>query len=265
MIRKSVHICLAFIFCLNLLGCATPAAYRAAKEKSSRPINYREIVDVYPIAVRENGNIKICIKLRQACSSGDCEEQPYLVSLPFNALASGKIKPEKKSLLKAVESSAQDLPIYFFPIKKSSTECAGIAKKNLPAESQIRIEKKYFQVSQGSPSFYGALPRHEEDFFAVLNKYKDDVPIEGALYSIHIVHDESYPANILLTYFPGKSYNSDAQAICIVGGYKDKSTKAGYVLIPFAVIADVVLAVALFVAYFAVSFITGTGGSLEFK
>jgi len=260
LIRKSLRICLALIFCLNLFGCATPAAHRFAKEKSSVPITYMEIVDVHPTAVRENGNIKICIKLRQTCLSGDCKEQHYLVSLPFYALASGKIKPEKKDLHKDVDSFDPQLPIYFFPIKKSSMECTEIAEKNVPPESQIRIERLYFQVGDW-PGFYGGLPRNKEDFFAVLNKYNDVVPSKDALYSINIVHNESKPASILLTYFPDKSAESDAQAICIVGGYKDKSTKAGYALIPFAVIADVLIGVILFVGYL---FSSGSG-SLKFK
>lgn len=260
MIRKLLRICLVLIFCLNLFGCATPAAHRAAKEKSSIPVTYQKIVDVYPIAVRENGNIKICIKLRQTCLSGDCEEQYYLISLPFNALASGKIKPERKDLQKDVASFDPHLPIFFFPIEKSSRECAEIEEKNVPPESKIRIEKLYFPASDW-PGLYGGLPRNKEDFFAVLDKYNDVVPSEGALYSINIVHNESKPASILMAYFPDKSTYSDAQVICIVGGYEDRSTKAGYALIPFAVIADVLIGVVLFVGHL---FSSGSG-SLEFK
>ena len=180
LIRKLLHICLALVFCLNLFGCATPAVYRVAKEKSSVPITYRKIADVHPIAVRENGNIKICIKLSHTCLSGDCEGQHYLVSLPFNAIASGKINPETRDLQKDVSSFDPHLPIYFFPIKKSSKECAEIAEQNVPPKSQIRIERLYFPVADW-PSLYGGLPRNKEDFFAALNKYNEIVPSKSAL------------------------------------------------------------------------------------
>lgn len=209
LIRKLIHICLALIFYLNLFGCATPAAYRFAKEKSSLPITYRTIVDVHPIAVCENGNIKICIKLRETCLSGDCEEQHYLASFPLNALASGRIKPEKKDLKKDAASFDSNLPIYFFPIKKSSKECAEIAEKNVPHESLILIKKLFFPVEDWSGSYKG-LPRNKEDFFTILNKYNDVVPSKGGLYSINIVNNVSKPASILLTYFPDKDTDSDA-------------------------------------------------------
>jgi hypothetical protein len=253
LIRKLLHICLALIFLLNLFGCATPAAWKSAKEKASVPITYRKIVDIHPTAVREDGNIKICVKL--ICKSDECKEQYYLVSLPFNSLASGKIKPKKKKLRKEIFSFDPYLPIYSFPIKKPSKECVEIAEMNVSPESQIHIEKLYLPSGEWL-SLYDGLSKNKEDIFALLNKNNDVVPPKDTLYSINIKYGQLESARILLSYFPDKDTNSGAHAIGIVGGYKDTSTKAGYALIPFAIIADAVIIAIVIVG----ALLSGAGG-----
>jgi len=111
LLKKILHLFLAFIFLLNLFGCATDhkgvttysgvtdIAKRYALKLATVPITYRKIVDVHPTAVREGNNIKICVKL--SCEADDCKEQHYLVSLPFNSLASGK-KNRRKRIYKKI-------------------------------------------------------------------------------------------------------------------------------------------------------------------
>ncbi|MBW1848582.1 MAG: hypothetical protein JRJ27_15920 [Deltaproteobacteria bacterium] len=261
LLRKLLHICLAFIFLLNLFGCVYEPALKWAKEKSSVPITYRKIVDVHPAAVREDGNIKICIKL--SCEPDDCKEQHYLVSLPFNSLTSGKTKPVKQDLQKHLNSIDPYLPIYWFPIKKPSKECVEIAEMTVPSESQIHIEKLYVPIDEWE-RLYDGLPKNKEDIFAILKKYNDVMQSSDILYTINIVHEDLMYEEILLTYCPDKYPDSGVHAIGILGGYKDTSTKAGYALVPLALIADVaifVVVVAGIIIYFASSLLEG----LEFK
>jgi hypothetical protein len=199
LIRKLLHLCLAFIFLSNLFGCATSAASKWAHEKASAPKNYRKIIDVHPTAVCEDGNIKICVKL--VCESFDCKEQHYLVSLPFNAFTSGKIKPKKKGLQKDILSIDPYLPVYSIPIEKPSNACVEIAEMTVPPESQIRIKKLYIPVDEWR-GLYDGLPRNKEDIFAILKKYNDVVPSSGALYTINFVHEDLKPEWIFLAYFP---------------------------------------------------------------
>jgi len=238
LIRKLLHIFFVLIFCFYLFACTTSSAHKYAKEKASEPITYSEIVDVYPVAVREGGNIKICVMLK--CQSDNCKEHYYLVSLPFNSLASGKIRPEKMDLQKEVISPAPHLPIFFFPMKMPSKECAEISGKNNSTESQISIEKLFLPVSDW-PSLYKVLEKNKEDIFALLKKYNDIAPSNDTLYSINIVYEDLEFASTLLIYLPDNDIDLNAHAIGIVGGYKDKSTKGAYALIPFAIIGDALI------------------------
>ena len=259
LLRKLLHICLAFIFLLNLSGCVTnnggatdnggvtDIAKMYALKLASVPITYRKIVDVHPTAVREDGNIKICVKL--SCESNDCEEQHYLVSLPFNSLASGKTKPEKKDLQKDINSIDPYLPIYWFPIENPSKECVEIAEMKVPSESRIRIEKLYVQVDEWERLNDG-LSKNKDGIYSILKKYNKVIISNDILYTINIVHEDLKSEEIFLIYCLDKYPNSGVHAIGIVGGYKDTSTKAGYALVPLANIADLALAVILFVVIF---------------
>jgi len=236
LIRKLLHICLASIFLPNLFGCVTTLVGEWAEEKASVTFGYRKIVDVYPTAVREDGNIKICVKL--SCGYDDCKKQHYLVSLPFNSLASGKTKMEKKIIEKYVNSTNPYLPIYWFPCKKSSNECVEIAEMNVPSESKIRIEKLYVPIDEWERLHEG-LQKNQEGIHAILKKYNKFIISNDTLYTINIVHEDLKSEEIFLFYCLDKYPDSGVQAIGFIGGYEDTSTKSGYYLIPLALIADV--------------------------
>jgi len=262
-IRKLLHICLAFIFLLNLFGCATDnegatyysgltgIAKKYASKLASVPITYRKIVDVHPTAVREDGNIKICIKL--SCKSEDCKEQHYLVSLPFNSLASGEKKSEKKDLQKDIFSINPYIPIYWFPIKKPSKECVEITEMNVPSESKIRIEKLYVQIDEWE-RLYNGLPKNKEGIYAILKKYNKFIISNDILYTINIVHEDLKSEEIFLIYCLDKYPDSGVHAIGFMGGYKDASTKAGYALIPLTLISDMVIVAAILVVALAAAY-----------
>jgi hypothetical protein len=247
--RKLLHIFLAFIFLSNLFGCVTPIVSEWAEGKASVPLTYRKIVDVHPTAVREDGNIKICVKL--SCESEDCKEQDYLVSLPLNSLASGKRKPEKKDLQKDIFSINPYLPIYWFPIKKPCKECVEIGEMNVPSESKIRIEKLYLPIDEWE-RLYDGLPKNKEGIYAILKKYNKVMISNDILYTINIVHEDLKPEEIFLIYCLEKYPDSGVHAIGFIGGYKDASTKAGYVLVPLALTVDVVI-----IILYIVSCLTG--------
>jgi hypothetical protein len=247
--RKLLHIFLAFIFLSNLFGCVTPIVSEWAEGKASVPLTYRKIVDVHPTAVREDGNIKICVKL--CCESEDCKEQDYLVSLPLNSLASGKRKPEKKDLQKDIFSINPFLPIYWFPIKKPCKECVEIGEMNVPSESKIRIENLYLPIDEWE-RLYDGLPKNKEGIYAILKKYNKVMISNDILYTINIVHEDLKPEEIFLIYCLEKYPDSGVHAIGFIGGYKDASTKAGYVLVPLALTVDVVI-----IILYIVSCLTG--------
>lgn len=238
LIRKLVHICLALIFLLNLFGCATKAAWRLAKEKSSASKTIKKILYVHPTAVREDDNIKICVNL--SCESEDCNGQNYLVSLPFNSLASGKTKAENEDLEKSLKSIDPYFQIYWYPLKKRSKGCAEIAEITVPSETKIRIEKLFLPSNEWYRLRYD-LPKNKENLFAILNKYNDVVLSKGALYSLNIRHESVRNDEILLIYLPNKDIDSGFHAVGIVAGYEDNNTKTGYALIPFAIIVDAML------------------------
>ena len=250
LIRKLLHICLAFIFLSNLFGCVTPIVNEWAEGKASVPLTYRKIIDVHPTAVREDGNIKICVKL--SCESDDCKEQHYLVSLPFNSLASGEKKSEKKDLQKDIFSINPYLPIYWFPIKKPSKECVEIAEMNVPSESKIRIEKLYVPIDEWE-RLYDGLPKNKEGIYAILKKYNKVMISNDILYTINIVHEDLKPEEIFLIYCLDKYPDSGVHAIGFIGGYKDTSTQAGYALVPLVFIAEI----AIYVLYVVGSILEG--------
>ncbi len=250
LIRKLLHIFLVFIFLLNLFGCATDKegntyysgltgiAKKYASKLASVPITYHKIVDVHPTAVREDGNIKICVKL--SCESNDCKEQHYLVSLTLNSIASGEKKPEKKDLQKYLNSIDSYLPLYWFPIKKPSKECVEIAEMNVPSESIIRIEKLYVSIDEWE-RLYDGLSKNKEGIYAILKKYNKFIISNDILYTINIVHKDLKSEEIFLIYCLDKYPDSGVHAIGFIGGYKDASTKAGYALVPLALTVDLVI------------------------
>ena len=122
---------------------------------------------------------------------------------------------------------------------------------NVPSESKIRIEKLYVKIDEWE-RLYDGLPKNKEGIYAILKKYNKFIISNDILYTINIVHEDLKPEEIFLIYCLDKYPDSGVHAIGIVGGYKDTSTKAGYALVPLALITDVAIVAIVISAVFLI-------------
>lgn len=254
--RKWIHICLAILFPIHLCSCATPAAIKYAEEQASKPTIYKKIANIYPIAFREDQNVELCVTL--SCQAGDCGEENYQVIIPVDLLHSGKKSPKKMDLLADPVSNDPNLPVYWFPLKKPSATCEEITANKVPAGDAFYLEKLRLHTDKWK--YLIDAPRSEAEIYAIFASHNKDMFSSGEVQILQTVKpDDLTVSDVYLIYLPDKENGSTANAMCLIGGYNDPSTKAGYVLIPFALVADAALvaAAAMLVAVVALAAVLG--------
>ncbi len=246
-IRKLLHTCLAINLLLNLFGCATPRLLKTAKEQASADnIRRRRIVDISPVAIRDIGNINICVESTSFAPKK--ETQFFSLKLPLSfdhKNVSRKMKFRKGDVTKNF------LAGYDAPRGKAIHNCSEILEKVPGADSIL-----YIEVLTLSAEFWD---QHPDLIREQINVKLDSIPLliimEEVKSSDSKIATESY-----LIYMPPDKNNMDAKAIWLDGLFQDDSTKVGYAFLPFALIFDAIIITSILVVFALGALASGGGG-----
>ena len=247
---KFLYISLSFVFIFIVSGCITPRALDLAEEKSSPAITYTDwdIKKVRSAVEQENGDISVIVELSESHkrNASEC----YAITLPNASLLKKTTSLEMlgfrgKEMVGHPDSYGRGPYIdeYLYPLAKAKKGRQKLEPKKLPIDSILPIvkvtlpEKDRYQLynilnglkQQGSPK--------EKLYEVKFLTMEEDSSVE-----INENEDTNYP-DVLLIYWPSEMDQDSVQPLGIAGGYEseDESTKLYYLLVPPAVMIDLIL------------------------
>ena len=191
--------------CFNITGCATPAAWEYAKNMANEPPTYSSITDVYFAALRGQERLRLCVLAR----GGTMEEaSPATLKINLEKIKSltngGAASHDQTSLAHGSISEGAELK------NKCKPELEGDERAISIVRVQVEGEELSSAIQRQSP---------EELTVFVLEQ-------NGKTYFALGSPDQDIPG------LKDKAFNTHAE---------DNASNAGYVLVPFAVVADVVI------------------------
>lgn len=241
---------LVLIFIFMMSGCATTYTLDLADRKSSPSISHTNlnISKVRSAVEQENGDISVCVELYEPPKTNKSE--CYAITLPNPSLLKETIDMETlgfrgKDIGGLPDRYAPDTYItdYLYSLEKAKKGCQELEPKKLLADSTLPIVKL-------------TLPEKDSDrLYTLLNKLKAQGSAKEKLYEVKFLKNEADSSaemnenevtnysDVLLIYWPSESDQDTVQPLGIAGGYEseDESTKLYYLLIPPAVLLDLIL------------------------
>ncbi len=208
LLKPGLKVCITLGACLILAACATPAAWRFAEKQAEEPPTYRGIDDAYFAALRSPNRLRLCVL------AGDGKGgEPSPATL--------KIDLQKYSNYLADRGTAQhnNTSLAYNSIgvgSKLTNQCEPVLQEG---EELISIER---------------IPVDGNDLTGALQQLAAD--------KLTVFVLEQNGQNHIAVISPGQDYpglNQEAFSAHV----KNNASKAGYILLPFAVFADVVLGV----------------------
>lgn len=200
---------------LTLAGCVTPEAWRYAESKANEPLTYRSITDVYFAAFRAPDQLRLCV-LAPVYST----EEPSPATLII------KLEKFSKSLIERGATSHDNTSLHDNSIGVGSE----LINKCEPALQDV------------------------EELVPIVR-----IPVEGTDLTIALQQLASEELTVFVLEQDGKSHfviGSNEQDFpglnreAFSAHAKDNASKAGYVLVPFAIVVDAVIAAFYIMACF---------------
>ena len=206
--------CLALYLCFNVAGCATPAAWEYAENMANERPTYSSITDVYFAALRGQERLRLCVLARESIM-----EEPSPATLIINLekvkslINGGATSHDHTSLAHGSISEGSELK------NKCEPELEGDERSISIVRVQVEGKELSSAIQQQSP---------EELTVFVLEQ-------NGKTYFALGSPDQDFPG------LKNEAFNTHAE---------DNASNAGYVLVPFAVVADVVIGVVMVLGLF---------------
>ena len=220
---QKVVVCV--IICFYVGACATPAAWEYAENMANEPPTYNSITDIYFAALRGQERLRLCVLARE-----NSMEEPSPATLIINLeqikslTNAGAENHDQNSLAHSSISEGSKLK------NKCEPELEGDEKSISIVRVQVEGEELSSAIQQQSPE--------ELTVFVLAQKDRTHFALGSP--------DQDFPG------LKNAAFNAHAE---------DNSSNAGYVLVPFAVVADVVLGVVVFFGYIVCAF---AGGNCNF-
>lgn len=191
--------------CFNIAGCATPAAWKYAEKQANQPITYNSITDVYFAALRGQDRLRMCVLAREGIT-----EEPSPATLIINLKKvksltdSGVTSHDQTSLAHGSISEGSELK------NRCEPELEGDEKLISIVRVQVEGEELSSAMQQQAPEELTVfiLERKDKTYFALGSPDLDFPNLKNEAFNTHA---------------------------------EDNASDAGYVLVPFAVVADVVM------------------------
>lgn len=219
--KPRLKVLVSLYVCFNITGCATPVAWKSAEKKANLPPTYSSITDVYFAALRGQERLRLCVLAREGI-----KEEPSPATLIINLekiknlTGSGPTSHDHTSLAHGSISEGSALKNKCEPELKDDERSISIVRV------QVEGEELSSAIQQQSPEELTVfvLEENGKTYFA-LGSPEHDIP--G---------------------LQNKAFNTHAE---------DNASNAGYVLVPFAVVVDVVIGVVILVGFFACALLGG--------
>lgn len=219
-LKPRLKVCLALYFCFNVAGCATPAAWEYAENMANERPTYSSITDVYFAALRGQERLRLCVLARESI-----HEEPSPATLIINLekikslTDSDATSHDHTSLAHGSISEGSELK------NKCEPELEGDERSIPIVRVQVEGEELFSAIQQQSPEELTVfvLGQNDKTYFALGSPELDFPGLKNGAFNTHA---------------------------------EDNASKAGYVLVPFAVVADVVIGVVILVGFF----LCGLGG-----
>ena len=220
-LNPKYKIFVSLYLCFNIAGCATPAAWEYAENMANEPPTYSSITDVYFAALRGQERLRLCVLVYDSF-----KEEPSPATLLINLekirslTDSGATSHDRTSLAHGSISEGSELK------NKCEPELEGDERSIPIVRVQVGGEELSSAIQQQSPEELTVFVLEQDDktYFALGSPEQD---------------------------FPGlknEAFNTHAE---------DNASNAGYVLVPFAVVADVVIGVVILVGFFVCALLGG--------
>jgi hypothetical protein len=211
--KPKLKVFVSLYVCFNLAGCATPAAWKYAEQKANESTTYSSITDVYFAALRGQDRLRLCVLARKGI-----EEEPSPATLIVNLekikslINGGATSHKQTSLAHGSISEGSELK------NKCEPELEGDERSISIVRVQVEGEELSSAIQQQSPEELTVfvLEQNDKTYFAFGSPDQD---------------------------FPGlknETFNTHAE---------DNASNAGYVLVPFAVVADIVIGVFILLGF----------------
>ena len=213
-LKPRFKVCLALYICFNVAGCATPAAWEYAENMANERPTYSSITDVYFAALRGQERLRLCVLARESITE---EPSPATLIINLEKIKSltdgGATSRDHTSLAHGSISEGSELK------NKCEPELEGDERSISIVRLQVEGEELSSAIQQESP---------EELTVFVLEQ-------NGKTYFALGSPDQDFPG------LKNEAFNTHAE---------DNASNAGYVLVPFAVVADVVIGVVILLGLF---------------
>ncbi len=224
-LRTRFKVYAALYVCFNVAGCATPAAWKYAERQASEPPTYRGLTDVYFAALRGPDQLRMCVLART-----DSTEEPSPATLNIN------LEKISKSLTERVAPRPDSTSLAHKSIgegSKLTNKCEPVLQDE---EELVSIERIRVEGTDLTSALQQLAPE-KLTVFVLEQSDKSHIVIGSP--------DQDFPG------LGHEAFSAHAE---------DNASKAGYVLVPLAVVADAVLAVAIVIGAFFYGILCMTAG-----
>lgn len=248
-----ILILLALVSLFYFSSCTTKALQLAKEKASPENATYWKIKSVVSAIKKENGDVSVCVDLKESAESAD----PKLntLTLPLSILR-GDSFAVKRFGLHSGDCSFDNETCYWYPIEKAKPGCESVGPGALSSASVLPVEN--IQVHDKS--------RHQ--LYTLLHDLNEGQPMTEKIYAVRFVYDAEdtkeekdtlddevqnnnakESKEIFLTYWPAGIGQQDLQPISLAGAYEDNSTVIYYLIVPLAFVGDVAAVTAFAVVY----------------
>ena len=224
-LKPKLKVCLALYICFNVAGCATPAAWRYAEKQANEPPTYQSISDVYFAALSGPDQLRLCVLTRAGSTA-----EPSPATLKIN------LEKISKSLTERDLTRHDNTSLAYNSIGEGSKLRNKCEPALQGAEELVSIERIQVEGTDLTSALQQLAPE-ELTVFVLDQNGKSHIVIGST--------DQDFPG------LKNEAFSAHAE---------DNASKAGYVLVPLAVVADAVIAVAIVIGAMFYGFICVAGG-----
>lgn len=245
-----LYIFLSLFFMIIVSGCMTPMALELADEKSAPSMTYTNwnINRVESAVEQENGDLSVYVELENPYKPNKTE--CYVINLPVSSLLSNAMDSQalgfpgdNKIELPDRNTHNQYIGSYYYPIDKEEKNSQKFESHKLSGVTTLPILRL-------------TVPdKDRARLYTLLNGLRKQGGTDEKLYEVRFIKNAQEASNgmdeaeamtdseTLLIYWPPETKQLSVQPLCIAGGYtsKDESTHAYYLLVPPAIMVDLIL------------------------
>ena len=241
---------LTVVILLIVSGCMTTYAIDLAEEKAtpSNTFNFWEIIKVWSAIEQDDGSILVSTDMNMISNNNKTE--PHIIILPRASLLKQTLDMKTLGFLEAPLDGAIEEGLYgpaihhyYYPLDRLKKNGRKLNDMKEYPQSNISIVKLTIRVND------------QIQLFSLISEYRENEKRNDKLYEVKFLKREeesktklcsdkmSNDTAVWLVYWPSDINKEFIRPIAIRGGYRqnDKSTNLFYLLVPPALILDLII------------------------